>query len=99
MAFRRLFLTPSLWLNYMAVRRDFINTTIIMTDPLTLQILTGVLIGLGAGYVGSFMVLRRMSLVGDALSHVALPGIAIAISLNVNPILGAIVFLLIAAVI
>lgn len=54
-----------------------------------MQLTVGVLIGLGAGYVGSFMVLRRMSLVGDALSHVALPGIAISLLLNLNPFFGA----------
>ena len=54
-----------------------------------LQLTVAVLIGLGAGYVGSFMILRRMSLVGDALSHVALPGIAVAILFNINPFFGA----------
>ena len=60
-----------------------------MTDSFLLQLLVGVLIGVGAGYVGSFMVLRRMSLVGDALSHVALPGIAISLIFNINPFFGA----------
>lgn len=54
------------------------------------------IIGAGAGYVGSFMVLRRMSLVGDALSHVALPGIAIALLLNINPFIGAFAILFLA---
>jgi len=53
------------------------------------QIISAIFIGLAAGYVGSFMVLRRMALVGDALSHVALPGLAIAILLNINPFVGA----------
>src|SRR6478735_3272882 len=35
-------------------------------------------IGIVAGALGSFAVLRRQSLVGDAMSHAALPGIAIA---------------------
>lgn len=39
------------------------------------------------------MVLKRMSLVGDALSHVALPGIAMALTFGINPILGALVAL------
>jgi ABC-type Mn2+/Zn2+ transport system permease subunit len=56
---------------------------------LALQIIVGVIIGFGAGYLGSFMVLKRMSLVGDALSHVALPGIAIAFIFNINPFIGA----------
>jgi len=53
------------------------------------QIITGVFVGLASGYLGAFMVLRRMALVGDALSHVALPGIALALLFNVNPFLGA----------
>jgi len=44
------------------------------------------------------MVLRRMSLVGDALSHVALPGIAFAILFNVNPFLGAFTALFLAII-
>jgi ABC-type Mn2+/Zn2+ transport system permease subunit len=39
-----------------------------------------------------------MSLVGDALSHVALPGIAIALTFGFNPMLGALAALLIASV-
>lgn len=35
-------------------------------------------IGIVAGALGSFAVLRRQSLVGDAMSHAALPGIGIA---------------------
>jgi manganese/zinc/iron transport system permease protein len=36
------------------------------------------LLGLCAGTVGTFMLLRRRSLVGDVVSHASLPGIAIA---------------------
>lgn len=36
------------------------------------------LLGVTAGVVGSFAVLRERSLIGDALSHAALPGVAIA---------------------
>ena len=35
------------------------------------------LVGIASGSVGPFILLRRMALVGDALSHVALPGIAL----------------------
>lgn len=61
-------------------------------------ILVGCLVGAAAGYLGSFMVLKRMSLVGDALSHVALPGMAIAILFNFSPMLGAFIALLFAVV-
>lgn len=53
------------------------------------QLIPAIFIGLAAGYLGSFMVLRRMVLVGDALSHVALPGLALALLFNINPFLGA----------
>lgn len=61
-----------------------------------IYILVILLVGAAAGYLGSFMVLKRMSLVGDALSHVALPGMAIAILLNISPMVGAFVALLFA---
>ena len=54
-----------------------------------LQLISAVFIGLASGYLGSFMVLKRMALVGDALSHVALPGVALALLFNLNPFLGA----------
>ena len=42
-----------------------------------------------AGCVGSFAVMRRMALAADALSHVALPGIGVALALQVHPVFGA----------
>lgn len=46
----------------------------------TLQVvaLGGALLGLVSGVIGCFAVLRQQSLMGDALSHAALPGVAIA---------------------
>jgi ABC-type Mn2+/Zn2+ transport system permease subunit len=43
-----------------------------------------------AGLVGSFAVMRRMTLASDAMSHVALPGIGIALLFNLNPVLGGV---------
>lgn len=40
--------------------------------------LGGAVLGTVTGVLGSFAVLRRQSLLGDALSHAALPGVAIA---------------------
>lgn len=67
-------------------------------NDLYLQLAVAVLIGIGAGYLGSFMVLKRMSLVGDALSHVALPGIALALIWNFNPFFGAFAALFLATI-
>jgi len=46
-------------------------------------------IAAAAGAIGSFAVMRRMALAADALSHVALPGIGIAIALRLHPLIGA----------
>jgi manganese/zinc/iron transport system permease protein len=47
------------------------------------------LLGITAGVLGVFAVLRRQSLLGDAISHAALPGIALAFLLthSKNPII------------
>jgi len=64
-----------------------------------LSLIVGLFTGAAAGYLGSFMILKRMALVGDALTHVALPGIGIAFLLNINPFIGAFVFLFVAALV
>jgi ABC-type Mn2+/Zn2+ transport system permease subunit len=70
-----------------------------MTEALMLSLLTGIFVGFSAGYLGSLMVLEKMSLVGDALSHVALPGLALGYLYHFPPFLGAFAFLFTAAVI
>ena len=70
-----------------------------MTEALTLSLLIGISVGVSAGYLGSLMVLEKMALVGDALSHVALPGLALGILFNFNPFLGAFAFLFVSALI
>ena len=52
-----------------------------------------------AGLLGSFALMRRMTLAADSLSHVALPGIALALLLNVNPVIGGFVALVVGALI
>jgi ABC-type Mn2+/Zn2+ transport system permease subunit len=42
-----------------------------------------------AGLVGSFGLMKRMSLAGDVISHIALPGLGLALLLHFNPLLGA----------
>lgn len=70
-----------------------------MAEALTLSLLIGISVGVSAGYLGSLMVLEKMALVGDALSHVALPGLALGILFNFNPFLGAFAFLFASALI
>lgn len=67
-----------------------------MTELSLVQILiAGGAIAAAGGLLGSFALLRRMALVGDALSHVALPGIALGLLFNFNVLLGSVAFLLV----
>ena len=45
-------------------------------------LLGSVLIGCTSGVLGTFAVLRKRSLLGDALAHAALPGVALAFMLT-----------------
>jgi ABC-type Mn2+/Zn2+ transport system permease subunit len=58
-----------------------------------------VFVGIAAGYLGSLMVLKKMALVGDAMSHVALPGLALGFLFGFDPFIGAFVVLFFAAII
>lgn len=49
----------------------------------------GVVIALTAPLIGTFLVLRRYSLIADTLAHVSLSGIALGLLLNLSPILTA----------
>jgi len=53
---------------------------------------------IAAGVVGCFAVMRRMSLASDAMSHVALPGIGLALLFHVHPVVGGLAALLVGTV-
>lgn len=46
-----------------------------------------------AGFLGSLMLTKRMSLMGGALGHLTMPGVALAILYNIDVSLGALLFL------
>jgi ABC-type Mn2+/Zn2+ transport system permease subunit len=60
-----------------------------MTAPASFSIILALLTAIAAGLVGSFALMKRMSLAGDVISHVALPGLGLALLLHFNPLLGA----------
>lgn len=53
---------------------------------------------LTAGLVGSFALMKRMTLAGDAISHIALPGLGLGILFKVNPTLGGAVTLILGTI-
>jgi len=64
-----------------------------MAEASIFSLIIAIFVGFSAGYLGSIMVLEKMALVGDALSHVALPGLALGFLFNFNPFLGGFAFL------
>ncbi len=59
------------------------------------SLILSVAMAVAAGLVGCFAVMRRLTLAADAISHVALPGIGIALVLRTQPMAGALAMLLI----
>ena len=54
-------------------------------DPSLRYALTGaILLGLTCGLLGSFLVVRKLALVGDTLSHAVLPGVAAGFLWNMD---------------
>ena len=51
---------------------------------------TSIVVGIICGVIGSFIVLRGMALMGDAISHAVLPGVAISYMLGINYFYGAV---------
>src|SRR4030043_2248777 len=52
-------------------------------------LLAGILVSIACGIIGTFIVLRGLAFIGDALAHGVLPGIALALLLGFPGILGA----------
>ncbi|MGO3601265.1 MAG: metal ABC transporter permease [Enterococcus faecalis] len=66
-------------------------------DFLQSALITAVMVGIMSGIIGSFIILRGMSLMGDAISHSVLPGVAVAYMLGINILVGASIFGVLAA--
>ncbi|WP_106496730.1 metal ABC transporter permease [Lentibacillus sp. Marseille-P4043] len=53
-------------------------------------LLTSIMVGIICGVIGCFIVLRGMALMGDAISHAVLPGVAVSYFLGINFFFGAV---------
>ncbi len=51
----------------------------------------GILLAAIIPCIGTVMVLKRLSMIGDALSHTSLAGVAAGLLMGINPILGAVI--------
>lgn len=70
---------------------NFINDLMVY-EFLQKALITSVVVGIISGIIGSFIVLRGMALMGDAISHAVLPGVAISYIMGINYFYGAVVF-------
>jgi len=70
-----------------------------MFSQFTLSLITAIFIGGVAGYLGSLMITKRMALVGGPLGHLALPGVALALTYHYNIFLGALLSIATGAII
>lgn len=54
-------------------------------------LITSIVVGIVCGTVGSLIILRGLSLMGDAMSHAVLPGVALSFLFNIPMFVGALV--------
>jgi zinc transport system permease protein len=67
-------------------------------DFMRVALVMAVLIGLTAPAVGTFLVQRKLSLLGDGIGHIALTGIGLGLLTSTSPVLGALVVSVVGAV-
>ena len=68
-------------------------------DFMVRALTASLIVGLICPLMGMFIVFKKLSLIGDSLSHIALSGIASATIVGVNPLIGSLVASSIAAII
>ncbi|REE70656.1 zinc transport system permease protein [Paenibacillus taihuensis] len=67
---------------------------IITTEFFQRALIGGVLIGITAPLMGLFLVLRRLSMIGDTLAHVSIAGVALGFLIGVYPVAVGLIFAL-----
>ncbi|MCM3126439.1 metal ABC transporter permease [Paenibacillus provencensis] len=70
---------------------------ILMSEFFQRALAGGILIGITAPLIGLFLVLRRLSMIGDTLSHVTIAGVALGFLLGVYPIAVGLIFAVLAS--
>ncbi|SAO10202.1 metal ABC transporter permease [Staphylococcus aureus] len=62
------------------------------------SLITSIIVGIVCGTVGSLIVLRGLSLMGDAMSHAVLPGVALSFLFGIPMFVGALITGMIASI-
>lgn len=60
-----------------------------MVNQIYYSLISGIFIGGVAGYLGTLMLLKKMTVAVDPLSHFVLPGVALALLFSFDPSIGA----------
>jgi manganese/zinc/iron transport system permease protein len=63
--------------------QDLLDVLLLESYNVRLVVISTVLLGITSGLIGSFLLMRKRSLMGDALSHATLPGIGIAFAVMI----------------
>jgi len=61
-------------------------------------LIAAAVVGAAAPTIGTFLVQRRLSLIGDGVGHIALAGVAIGLWLNISPLAAALGFSILGAI-
>ena len=78
-------------------REDRRSMSILQYGFMQRAFLVGILLAVITPCIGITIVLKRMSMIGDALSHSSLAGVVLGLILGVNPVAGAVVMCIVAA--
>ncbi|WP_200901463.1 metal ABC transporter permease [Paenibacillus sp. DMB20] len=81
----------------MHVKETLLLLDILLSDFFQRALLGGILIGVTAPLIGIFLVLRRLSMIGDTLSHVTIAGVALGFLIEVYPLAAGLVFAVLAS--
>jgi ABC-type Mn2+/Zn2+ transport system permease subunit len=68
---------------------EFIEA-VIKYEYMQKALITSIMVGIICGAIGCFIILRGMALMGDAISHAVLPGVALSYLLGINFFFGAV---------
>lgn len=72
--------------------------SILELDFIRTALFAGVAVGAAAPAIGTFVVQKRLSLIGDGIGHVAFAGVAFALWLDVSPLAAALAFAVLGAI-